>query len=225
MKTLKKTFVLLLITMSIFVGCSDDDNNDSTIEGLTTTSPYLICAGRNPGGVQFDFVINGVRGMVFNADVAATVSSNVAWDLRIQTYKGVAHEGDAPAGRPFFKLYSTIAQGIYITNVDSSDATNTYNDIMAVTTDLTNGIAVDTLAVFDVSSISKDTNGNLFYSGVGGLKESYDQMIFGETWKNPVSSQGKMAIFVIKTREGRHVKLMIQSFGAGETDIIWNLLD
>ena len=64
---LKKYFwsILVLCFVVFLMSCSDDDDNnpvDSPGGFSSLSSPYLVCANRNPGGVGFDFVYNDNNG-------------------------------------------------------------------------------------------------------------------------------------------------------------------
>ena len=51
-----RMFTIALVSMVFFLlSCSEDDNNNtgpSEEEFQSLSSPYLICAGRNPGGAE-----------------------------------------------------------------------------------------------------------------------------------------------------------------------------
>lgn len=228
---MRKIFSLglfVLIGMVSMMSCAPTDEapkeTNSTVSPVT--SPYLICANRNPGGIVFDFVVGGNTGAAYNADQ----TNSVEWDLRVQVYKGVTNDGGTLMGKPFVKLYSTTVLASNVATVTNTNTTS-YAGITAVTTELTNTLVADTLATFDLSAVSNDNSGNLYYNTSSGLKTYYDQMVIGENWKSPVSKQEKMCIYVIKTREGRHVKLIIKTFGknssvgSGYIAIDWALID
>ncbi len=73
----KILFLLCAYLAFTLIGCSDDDNNPVSNKSseifVSLSSPYLICASRNPGGVGFDFEYNDKAGGANNMD-SLTVS-------------------------------------------------------------------------------------------------------------------------------------------------------
>lgn len=235
----KITILILFLSLTLIISnCQKDRNNpldpkaDNYIEPIPpVTSPYLICANRNPGGVGFDFVMDTEKGAAYNLDEVP----DLEWDAYIKVYKGVTNNKGNLFGKPFIKLYSTVV----LAKVVSTNGQAGYNAIIT-TAGLTGGLAADGIAVLNVSDVKKDDNNNLWYKktppapfGGHGLKYFYDQLIIGEKWKKTSKSGSTtQKTYIIKTREGRHAKFMVKEFPAsgaptptGYVDIIWDLLD
>ncbi len=228
----KITILILFLSLTLIISnCQKERNNpldpkaDNYIEPVPpVTSPYLICANRNPGGVGFDFVMDNEKGAAYNLDEVP----DLEWDVYIKTYKGVTNDGGNLLGKPFIKLYSTTV----LAKVVSTNGETGYNAITN-TAGLISGLAADGIAVLNVSDVKKDSCGNLWYKSTGGLKSFYDQLVIGEKWKKTSKSESTtQKTYIIKTREGRYVKFMIKEFPAsgaptstGYVDIIWTLLD
>ncbi|MEA3317590.1 MAG: hypothetical protein U9R54_06500 [Bacteroidota bacterium] len=112
MKSLKSSiFVLaaLIFGAVLFTSCEKDEDNELTTnesQFVSLESPYLICAGRNPGGVGFDFEYNGEKGGANNLD-SLTVD-NFTYDLKIRTIKGEKTDGSL-GSTPYIQLSVLIA--------------------------------------------------------------------------------------------------------------------
>lgn len=230
---IKTLFYALLVSMmatSIFVSCSDDDDEDnnpveSTFKSLE--SPYLICAGRNPGGVGFDFEYNGDKGGTNNLD-SLTVA-DFKEDMFIKTIKGEKPDGNL-GGAPYFKLYDNTAGAVNYSTVDPDckgiDAFNALNS---------SNIKSYTLKHddegFDVSSLGTGSTGKPLMSE---LMKEYQKLVIGIKWKTAANDDvaNNEPIWIIKTREGRLVKLIVTDFPAapaptatGYIAVTWNFIN
>ena len=97
--------LIILIGISL-ASCSDDSSTAPTtagggnnFEGLE--SPYLICAGRNPGGIGFDFEYKSAVGGAYNID--ANEIADLAADMIIKTVKSEKPDGTL-CGMPYIAL-------------------------------------------------------------------------------------------------------------------------
>ncbi len=232
----KITILILFLSLTLIISnCQKDRNNpldpkaDNYIEPIPpVTSPFLICANRNPGGVGFDFVMDGEKGAAYNLDEVP----DLEWDVYIKVYKGVTNDGGNLFGKPFIKLYSTTV----LAKVVSTNGQAGYNAITS-TAGSTSGLAADGIAVMNITEVKRDSNNNLWYKktppgGGHGLKYFYDKIIIGEKWKKSAKAKKNQKTYIIKTREARHAKFMVKEFPAsgaptptGYVDIIWDLLD
>ncbi len=231
-------FSLLLAAIVLplmFLGCSDDDDNDNETSYNWLTSPYLICAARNPGGVVFDFVLNGEKGGAVNLDEYPDFD----WDLLVKVFKCENIEGEVK-GFPFADLHGDVdvldaALGIDASSLDDIGTGNEgYNAVTYVSSDILNGLAADE-AGFDPDSVPAGETGYPLYSGPDGMKAQYDKLVIGEKWKATAKTgdlsgpSGDEKVWVIETKEGRHVKLMFEAFPAngekGYVAIKWDLID
>ncbi|WP_421919399.1 hypothetical protein [Marinifilum sp.] len=232
MKT-KNILLVLFVSMmacSLLLSCDDDDDNEEEpIENnfKEIESPYLICAGRNPGGVGFDFEYLNEKGGANNIDSPSV--DDFEEDIVIRTIKGEKPDGSL-GGAPFFKLYDSTVEAVNYTSVDPEckgiDAFNRLNssDLKDYTlkTDGTN---------FDISAVPTGDTGKPIMKD---LLNEYKKLAIGIQWKSAANNDvvKDEPIWIIKTREGRLVKLMVSDFPAepaptakGYVSIVWDFIN
>jgi hypothetical protein len=233
----------LIAAMAIAIaGCGDDDDKTPTgpisqVESLE--SPFLICGSRNPGGVGFDFV-SARDGVAYNMDELP----DLEYDLLVRTIKVERPDGNV-GGAPYADLYGDTEGPVdaakafnasSLGSIETGDAG--YDALTAVTAEITAGLAHDA-AGFNLSGVSKGDTGFPLYAGAGNAAAQYKKLVIGEAWKKPAKNpaegprpNGDEQVWVIRTREGQHVKLMFWDFPAqgaptatGYVAIKWALLD
>lgn len=229
---IKTLFYVLLVSFaatSVLVSCSDDDDEEdnpteNTFKSLE--SPYLICAGRNPGGVGFDFEYNGDKGGANNLD--STVA-DFAEDAFIKTVKGEKTDGSL-GGAPYFKLYDSTVGAVNYSSVDTD--CKGIDDFNALNS---SNIKTYTLKYddesFDLSSLETGSTGKPLMTG---LMKQYKKLVIGQEWKTAANNdvENDEPIWIIKTREGRLVKLIVTDFPAspaptttGYIAVTWDFVD
>jgi len=211
-----------------------DDSEAAVFESIN--SPYLVCANRNPGGVGFDFVFKGKAGGAQNMDE----SPDLKYDLYIKTIKGEKPDG-SQGGMPAVVLFgdsSNVGSAVraFEASTLASVATGDdgYNALKAVTAEITAGLRADA-AGFTLEGLETGSTGSPLMSAIN---VQYKKLAIGDKWKSAAQTgdrtgpSGDEPVWVIKTREGRHVKMMFTAFPAAgaptETSYIaikWDLID
>lgn len=214
--------MLLLLSISLITisGCEEDD--DSTLNAEEQTSPYLICANRNPGGVGIDLD----SGKAYSIDDYEDYS----WDLHVKTYKGVMESSGSPAiaGCPFIKLKdTTVSAYVYTATGKTAYESITLADVtdLGYSADTITSIALDSVDTVQSGEFTESemSNGNFAvgnyyyaYTGKTGLKAQYKKLTVGETWKSVAANtdHGDDKIYIIKSDEGDYFKLIVTDFGS-----------
>lgn len=211
MKT--KWLVSFFTALALFaVGCDKDDNNpvsggDSAIF-TSLESPYLICASRNPGGVGFDFEYDGKTGGANNMD-SLTVN-DFTYDIKIITTKAEKADGTL-AGMPHIEL-SESAQAVNYSAVDTTcTGITAFENLTASNMKAVTFKSDD--ASFDLSGLETGTTGKTL---VSNLQTEYKKLVIGDKWKTTANNDiaDDEIVWVIKTSEGRQVKLIVTDFPA-----------
>ena len=202
-------FLAIVFFTFSFVSCSNDDNPVEPQEQLSTlSSPYLICANRNPGGVGFDFEYNGTKGGANNLD-SLTVN-DFTYDLLIRTVQAEKPDGSL-GGMP----YITLANGVSAINYSNIDTTcKGLTAFQNLTSSTLKGFTYKTDAAdFNISSLSTGSTGKPLLSEV---QTEYSKLVIGQKWKTSANNtiDGDELIWIIKTTEGRIVKLIVTDFPA-----------
>lgn len=203
------TAAILLVCM---VSCSNDDDDDSENSDETFTaisSPYLICANRNPGGVGFDFEYEGKIGGANNMESLSV--SDFEADIVVKTIKS-DKDGTAAAIN-----YITLSNGAEAINYSSMDATcKGYTMFQSLTyaTAFANNITFSPdEASFSLTGLTTGTSGSPLMAEVN---EQITKLIIGNQWlasaKNTIEEDE--LIWIIKTQENRWVKLIVTKFPA-----------
>lgn len=231
-----KIRILLLAIMvsmaasSVLISCSDDDEEgEPELENnfVSLESPYLICANRNPGGIGFDFEYMDEAGGGNYID--STSVDDFAEDTFVLTIKGEKPDGSL-GGAPYFKLYDNTVEAVNYSLVDTDckgiDAFNSLNS-----TNIESYTLESDDASFDTSSLPTGDTGKPMMTD---LLEEYDKLVIGINWKaaayNDVANDEP--IWIIKTREGVLVKMIVTDFPAdpaptstGYIALTWDFLD
>ena len=235
-------FVVILafvISFSI-VACEDNEEEEQPVY---LESPYLICANRNPGGVGFDFVIDGKNGGVQYMDEYPEFE----YDVLIKTIK-VEKPDSTSGGAPAAYLYgdsSDVTNATLAFNTSSLESIGTgsegYNVVISVTAEITAGLQADK-AGFDLSGVpAGPVTGLPLMSGPNGVGKQYQKLVIGNKWIDVAKTgdkkgpSGDEQVWIVKTREGRYAKMMFTAFPAsteigaesptGYVAIEWDLLD
>jgi len=212
MKTnlLLKTITLLLLSLFI-LSCSDDDNGsvigtENNFKSLT--SPYLICAGRNPGGVGFDFLYKNNKGGANNMDKLTV--NDFKYDILIRTVKGEKPDGSL-GGAPYIKLSENVT-AINYSQIDT--VCKGYNGFKNLTKiNIKNYTAKTDQAGFNLSGLKQGSSGKPLMKD---LQKEYSKLVIGQKWKFAAHNNiaNDEAVWVIKTKEGRIVKFIVTDFPA-----------
>ncbi len=229
MNTYKYILITLTSLFFIFISCEKDDdnnNNDNQEQFQSLNSPYLICANRNPGGVGFDFVYNGETGGANNLD-SLTVS-DFEYDIITRTIKAEKTDGSL-GGMPYIAL-ATDAEAVNYSTVDTTcigytayqNLTNSDLQTISFESDDTS---------FDLSSLTTGTTGQPLMSEV---QAEYQKLVIGDRWKAAAKNDiaDDEPVWIIKTIEGRWVKLIVTDFPAdpaptatGYVALEWDFVD
>ncbi len=217
MKTLKSLrFVMLTLILGavLFTSCKkepEDNNKPAPVDSnelVSLESPYLICAGRNPGGVGFDFEYKGKKGGANNLDSLSV--SDFTYDLKIRTLKGEKPNGTL-GGAPYIQL-ATTAKAVNYSSIDTDckgiDAFNNLNS-----SNIQAYVLQSDDPLFDISSVPTGTTGNPLMQS---LMQEFQKLVIGEKWKMPAHNNvaNDEPIWLIETTEGRLVKFIVTDFPA-----------
>ncbi len=212
---LRKIFDVSLITVALsamfFLSGCDDSSSDESSESIK--KKYLICAGRNPGGVG----INLDSGESKDFDNDATFD----WDVKIRTFKGKDTTAGAPkpfGGRPYIALRGMGAVKAY----KYAEAGQTAFDGLSNSDVVEASFAGDTIDDVDKDIVPRvQHNGAdvLLYNdgnpGNDDLKEQYGELVIGERFKQGAmdTNHDNDPIYIIKTDKGANFKVIINNFG------------
>lgn len=232
MKTWKSSLSILVLSILCVVlstscekeGNEDPKNDNDQFESLT--SPYLICASRNPGGVGFDFEYAGKKGGANNLDDPTV--EDFTYDVKILTIKGEKPDGTL-GGAPYIQL-STNSKAINYTTIDHSctgisDFTNLNQS------NIQNYLLQSDGSSFDLTSLPTGSTGSPLMQQ---LLQEYNKLVIGQRWKEAANNDiaDDEPIWIIQTEEGRIVKFIITDFPAdpaptttGYIAISWDFVD
>jgi hypothetical protein len=232
MKTWKSSFSILVVGVLCVVLClscekegnEEPDNNNDQFESLT--SPYLICANRNPGGVGFDFVYKGEKGGANNLD-APTVK-NFEYDVKIGNIKAEKPDGTLSAA-PYIQLSATAKAANY-SAVDTTckgliDFTNLKKS------NIQNYSLQSDDTSFDILSVKTGPTGSPLMQP---LMQEYNKLVIGQRWKEAANNEidNDEPIWIIQTKEGEIVKFIVTDFPAdpaptptGYISVSWDFVD
>lgn len=229
MQKIKFSLLLLFAALlSISYSCDEDDPNDEQIQDqlVSLSSPYLICASRNPGGVGFDFEYDGETGGANNLD-SLTVD-DFEFDVKIRTIKGEKGDGTL-GGAPFVRLHED-AIAVNYSAIDTTCTGITKFNALTITDIKTYTLESDDTS-FDVSDL---TTGDTGAPMMSALQTEYKKLVIGERWKSTAKNEvdEDELIWIISTREGSLVKFIVTDFPAdpaptstGYIAIEWDFLD
>jgi hypothetical protein len=227
MRPLKQMVWFLTGISLVLAGCGDDSTGlQEPVEQLEALeSPYLICATRNPGGIGFDFEYHGAAGGANAMDSLSVL--DFEYDVVIRTIKAEKPDGSL-AGMPFVVLGPTV------TAVNYSSADPTVKGLAAFQNLSLAALKAYTLQsddpTFDLAPLATGTTGKPL---MGGVQTEYAKLVIGDRWKGPANNEteGDEPVWLIRTREGRLVKLIVPDFPAdpaptatGYVAIEWDFL-
>lgn len=229
-----KQFILLSLVMlclnTLLVSCSkDDDNNVVPDEGKfeSLESPYLICAGRNPGGVGFDFEYQSKKGGANNLDSLSV--EDFKYDVKIRVVKGEKPDGSL-GGAPYIQLFEEDVQAVNYSAIDNScKGIQKFKELKL--SDIKEYTLKADDQSFDVSSVEKGKTGKPLMKK---LLAEYKKLVIGQEWKASANNdeEGDELIWIIKTREGKLVKFIVTDFPAapaptpkGYVAVDWDILE
>jgi hypothetical protein len=223
------SFIFSIISILFVLNACSDENNNSTNpdkEQFTSlSSPYLVCANRNPGGVGFDFVYMNDEGGANNMDSLSVM--DFAYDVKIRTIKGEKPDGSL-GGMPYFKL-SESTSAVNFSEIDNEYTG--YSKFLELTLDdISDVIFNKDDASFDLSKLEKGSSGSYLISDI---QKEYKKLVIGDKWRSSANNdiENDEIIWVIKTNEGLYVKLIVTDFPAnpaptatGYIAIEWELM-
>lgn len=228
MNTLK--YLLIILTTGLFftfTSCKKDDSNNDNQEQLKSIeSPYLICAGRNPGGVGFDFEYNGKKGGANNLDLLSV--SDFKYDIKIHVIKAEKPDGSL-GGMPYIALAANAKAVNYSTVDPACKGYTAYKNLTKDNLQTFSFKSDDTS--FNLSNLTAGTTGKPLMSKV---KAEYNKLVIGDKWKTSAKNDiaNDELVWIIKTLEGRLVKLIVTDFPAnpaptatGYVALEWDFVD
>lgn len=234
-----KKFILLLILAASIFSCGKDDEKTKQIkdkevkEAFTSLeSPYLICAGRNPGGVVFDFIYKDEQGGANNVDDIKMQELNP--DMFVKTVKGQkSSSNESLGGMPSIRLASKVQAMNYSLHDSDCIGYKSYLKILKlsdINLDLTK-FKSDDLS-FDLSKLPKGSSGK---SLISDIAKEYKKLIIGNKWLKSAHNDkvGDEPIWILKTTEGKYVKMIVKKFPAiikgkptnGYISLEWAIID
>lgn len=210
---MKRLLVALLVVCPVLLNlsCSDNDDNSpvaSEVKFSTLSTPYLVCANRNPGGVGFDFEYKGNKGGANNLD-SMTVS-DFEYDVKIKTIKVEKPDGSL-GGFPVVEMYSTV-EAVNYSQIDTNcKGFEKYNAL--TNSNIKKFTLVKDDPNFDINSVSKGSTGSPLLQP---LNNELKKLIIGQNWKDSAGNEveNDESIWIIKTREGKLVKFIVRDFPA-----------
>ncbi len=215
MKTLRSLiFVMLALSMwsVLFTSCKKDKDDEVvpvvTNKFVSIESPYLICAGRNPGGVGFDFEYKGKKGGANNLDSLSV--ADFTYDLKIRTVKGEKPDGSL-GGAPYIQL-ATAAKAVNYSSVDTTcKGIEAFNNLNS--SNIQAYVLQSDDPSFDIASVPTGTTGNPLMQA---LMQEYKKLVIGQKWKMPAHNNiaNDEPVWIIETIEGRLVKFIVTDFPA-----------
>lgn len=214
MKTLKKLAVVVA-TVSLlgilFTSCEkpEPDKPEPIVSDFVSLeSPYLICAGRNPGGVGFDFEYKGEKGGANNMDNLSV--EDFEYDLIIRTIKGEKPDGSS-GGAPFIRLHENV-KAVNYSDIDlECKGYSAYKSLNS--TNIKTYTLESDDASFDIASVEKGESGQPLMKE---LNKEYNKLVIGNKWREPANNKvaDDEPIWIIQTREGKIVKFIVTQFPA-----------
>jgi hypothetical protein len=196
---------------AVLVSCSDDDDDEEIVENnfKSLESPYLVCANRNPGGTGFDFQYMGEKGGANYLDSLSVEDFDE--DVWIKTIKGEKPDGSL-GGAPYIKLFDNTVEAVNYSTVDTEcKGFTNFNNLNS--TNVKSYTLKKDNDSFDISSVPTGTTGKPIMTD---LMTEYKKLIIGIKWKTAANNDvaNDEPVFIIKTREGILVKMMVTDFPA-----------
>lgn len=214
MKTWKNYFSILglgFLWAVLFTSCEKEGNDDpekKENQFVSLTSPYLICASRNPGGVGFDFEYNGEKGGANNLD-DLTVEDFI-YDVKVLTIKGEKPDGTL-GGAPYIQL-SAKAKAVNYSAIDNS--CTGISDFKSLSqSNIKNYLLQSDDSSFDVTTLPSGSTGSPLMQQ---LTQEYNKLVIGQRWKEAANNDiaDDEPIWILQTEEGKIVKFIITDFPA-----------
>ena len=230
---LNNIFLIVLLLSLLTIACSKDDEQDNVVpqdKFYPLESPYALCLGSNPGGIVFDFVYKGEKAGANNFDYPSVKDLDV--DMMIKNVRGHVYPGyEGGGGMPHMRL----CQGATAVNYSAVDeACRGHEAYLSLRkTDLPELTFCSDDPSFDISSLARGESGNPLIAELN--KEFKDKLVIGNLWKEPAHNdiKGDEIVWIIKTKEGRMVKMIVTQFPATDGEMVkngyiameWDLLD
>jgi len=230
---MKKALLILVMMMLViqFVACDDDDDNTVVKDPVVQTfvsleSPYAVCATRNPGGVGFDFEYSGEEGGANNLDDLSV--DDFSSDLTIKTVKSEKPDGTL-GGVPYIELKNG-AQSINYSSINAECKGLAQFTALAAE-NLAEFTFMQDAEDFDLSDLPTGETGKPLMSDV---QAECAKLVMGIKWKSSANNDvdADELVWIVKTSEGRLVKLIVTQFPAvpapaitGYIALEWAFLD
>lgn len=227
-------FGLVLTLPVLCVSCSES-NEEEVIHSkevvvpdskvvFTASNPYLVCAGRNPAGIGFDFSYQKQKGGALEmALLEDDMYKTVAVDMVIRTIK--AEKEGKPMGCPFIQLF----HGAKALKYSEKTGLQAYKTLSNISIDPSKFVMDQ--EEFDVNSIAVSASGFREYALV---RKQFDKLVIGDHWKMPLfnSINDDEPIWIIKTSDNKYVKMIVSEFPSkkaptktGYCNIEWDLIE
>ncbi|MGI5847842.1 MAG: hypothetical protein ACOX5T_07455 [Candidatus Cryptobacteroides sp.] len=214
MNTLKKIRLVIAALASfgvLFTSCEKNEleNPDQSANNFVSLdNPYLICAGRNPGGVGFDFEYKGKKGGANNMDNLSV--EDFEYDLKIRTIKGEKPDGSS-GGAPFIQLHEKVKAVNYSTVDPECKGYTAFKNLTKA--NIKNYALKSDDASFDITSVKKGESGQPLMKE---LNKEYNKLVIGNKWREPANNKvaDDEPIWIVQTLEGKIVKFIVTQFPA-----------
>lgn len=225
----------IVLTLSVLCVSCSETNDDEVINQkevvtpdskvvFTAANPYLVCAGRNPAGIGFDFSYQSQKGGALEmALLEDEMYQNVQVDMVIRTIK--AEKDGKPMGCPFIQLF----HGATALEYSETSGIEAYNTLSTVALD-PSSFELDKVG-FDVNSIAVSASGFRNYALV---RQQFNKLVVGDRWKISLfnSKDADEPIWIIKTGENKYIKMIVSEFPSknaptktGYCTIEWDLIE
>lgn len=225
----------LLLTLSVLCVSCSENNEEEVIHSkevvvpsskvvFTASNPYLVCAGRNPAGIGFDFIYQKQKGGALEmALLEDEMYQEVDVDMVIRTIK--AEKDGKPMGCPFIQLFHG-AKALKYSEKSGIQAYKTLSKICIEPSQF----GMDQEG-FDVNRISVNASGFRDYALV---RKQFNKLVIGDYWKMSLfnSINDDEPIWIIQTRDNKYVKMLVFEFPCknaptktGYCSIEWDLIE
>lgn len=233
---MRKTFKLVVVVLALLVtsiSCSKDEEKlTPSYDGkfYPLAPPYILCIGQNPGGIVFDFIYNGEKAGANNFDYPSV--KDIDPDLLIKNNKCKLPQGmTGGGGMPHMILGKGVVALNYTEINPECKGFKKYEELSK--SDLNNLEFKEDDSSFDLSKLTLTDWGVPSYTDM--MKE-FKKLVIGNTWKLTAHNdiEGDELVWVIKTKEGDLVKMIVTKFPAknkegrslnGNIDMQWDLLN
>jgi len=230
--------MLLTIALVLMLGlcCSCDKDNDSRNDNPIVSekfypldAPFILCIGQNPGGIIFDFIYKDKKGGANYYDFPSV--KDLKPDLKIKNIRCKLPEGvSGGGGMPHMRLCNGAKAVNYTAICPGCHGFTEYEKLNK--SDLKELSFKEDDPNFDISKLELTDWGIPSYEDV--IKE-FEKLVIGNIWKETAHNEIKNdeLVWIIKTTEGRLVKMIVTQFPAkngekvlnGNIAMEWDLLD